>query len=102
MKMPLTIRIKNRSYLIKVLPAAISKKNGFLGDCDFEKKVIRVATHLGQEEASSTLLHEILHGLLHEYGIEVKDEEVMVCALEDALFQVLRDNRGALRYILGE
>jgi hypothetical protein len=102
MKLPLTINVKGRHYRVKRLPKATSQRGDFLGDCCFEQKLIRVATHNGPDEAASTLLHEVLHAMLHEYGVELDDdaEEELVLKLEDALFQVLRDNAGALEYII--
>ena len=42
------------------------KKNLF-GDCDTDKKLIRVNTDKG--EPAETLIHEVIHAALHESGV---------------------------------
>jgi hypothetical protein len=102
--LPLTVRIKNRSYIVKPLSAAAERRGKMVGDCDPASRTIRVSCRQLKEDVASTLLHEILHGMMIEYKIDLPDdeEEALVLTLEEALYQVLRDNRGALKYILGD
>lgn len=59
---------------------------------DFRSKtqVIRVASDLFQEQAESTLLHEVIEAL--NFHLELKLEHPAIMRLEAGLYQVLADN----------
>ena len=54
------------------------------------KQVIQLASDLAEENAISTLLHEILEAL--NFHLALKLEHKIIMALEAGLFQVLVDN----------
>lgn len=49
---------------------------------------------------ASTVIHEMVHGIIRIYGIAVPDEEDLARKLETALVQVLKDNKTMWRTIM--
>lgn len=75
------------------------------GEFDPEKLVIAVAKgHLDQQK--ETLLHEIMHGIEFHYGIDLDKEDPEkhpnLTTLSQALFAVMRENKGLARLIFEE
>ncbi|MEG2898202.1 MAG: hypothetical protein RR841_08040, partial [Eubacterium sp.] len=67
------------------------------GFIDFDSSLIQISNECsGEQNKVLTLLHEILHGLIYHYNVEVDDEEKLVCGLSKGLYQVLSDNEKAL------
>lgn len=83
---PRTVNILGRKYLVR------RKRMDGAGLCDFSAGVIYLRTGLQGGDAEGTLLHEIIHGILHESGIHFNwtDEftESVVRALEHGLGRV--------------
>ena len=46
------------------------------------------------------LLHEILHGIIHQSGIISDDEEQFIIAISHGLYALLRDNPHVIQYIV--
>lgn len=99
--LPKTILIRHRKYAIKKLPLTKVKQLKIEGDCSYELKRIRVNTR-NKDEAAHTLLHEVLHAVIHEYELNIRSEERVVKTLENALMQVIRDNPKFVDYLQGE
>lgn len=98
LKRPKKISISGIEYTIKYLPA--SKMNSDLGSADFSTRTIKILETLDEDNASSTLLHEIIHVILYTSGQaellgptgdEVGDrrEESLVLALEHGLHSLV-------------
>jgi hypothetical protein len=102
MKLPASARIAG--YKCKITRAdLIVNGEGDYGTFDYNTNEIEIARETdfaSEEQEASTLLHEIIHGVLGIYKIKVPDEEEMVEKLETALIQVLRDNKTLFRAIL--
>lgn len=83
---PRTVSILGRTYLVR------RKRMKESGLCDFNTGVIYLKSGLRGDVAEATLLHEIIHGVLHESGIHFNwsDEftESVVRALEHGLGRV--------------
>lgn len=67
------------------------------GKCDYQACRIYIRSDLNEEARADTLLHELLHALLHVTGAEAvyggdptKDEQ-LVAALTPALHRLLKD-----------
>lgn len=91
MKLPKTLKVKNRKYAVLVVPYIASKPGEVTrGYCVQEDRFIAIREKLGAREAFATLLHETLHAIEHEYSLPIKHD--LVYALEEALSQVLLDN----------
>jgi Zn-dependent peptidase ImmA (M78 family) len=61
-----------------------------LGYCDDEAKVIYVKDNQNLDECFSTILHELVHAMNHEYGMKLKHTQVY--KLERALADLLVKN----------
>lgn len=83
---PRTVSILGRTYLVR------RKRMKEAGLCDFSTGIIYLKSGLSNDVAEATLLHEIIHGVLHESGIHFNwsDEftESVVRALEHGLGRV--------------
>lgn len=83
---PRTVNILGREYLVR------RKRMKESGLCDFATGTIYLKSGLKGKDAHDTLLHEIIHGVLHESGIHFNwtDEftESVVRALEHGLGRV--------------
>lgn len=75
------------------------------GEYDGDSLTIAVAKgHVDQQK--ETLLHEIMHGIEFHYGIDLDKEDPKdhpnLTTLSQALFAVMRENKGLARLIFEE
>lgn len=94
MNIPETVRIGSIDYKIELVDTPIildyKQCNGII---DYtQSKIILDSNTLEQQQLELTLLHEIVHGMLHDRGLEEQDNEQLVEALSYALHQLIRDN----------
>ena len=67
------------------------------GYCDNEERRIRIAADQPPMRQLETLLHEVLHAALFEYGLRtLPEEERIVLALGAALAGIIRNNKNFL------
>jgi Zn-dependent peptidase ImmA (M78 family) len=60
---------------------------------DYNFHTIEINTKLADSQKhEQSLLHEIFHGILHDRGIELDDEESIVEALALGMHQIIKDN----------
>lgn len=96
MKLPASVRIAG--YKCKIARKAL---DGDFGTFDYNTNEIEIEESIDSDALeASTLIHEMVHGIIHVYKIKVPDEESLVEILETALVQVLRDNKTLFRAIL--
>jgi Zn-dependent peptidase ImmA (M78 family) len=96
-----SIRIGYRTYQIKAWTDLELVTTESYGQCDKQRGIIYVCTHLDDVVIADTLLHEVLHAVWHEYGLQDDDrEERIVHTLASGLIQVMRDNPQVIRYLL--
>lgn len=71
----------------------ISEKDTY-GLCDFATATITISENQDSVEKSNTMLHEILHAIARDKGLELSDslEERIVCAFSNGLTGFMRDN----------
>ena len=94
MNIPETVRIGSIDYKIELTKAPIvldyKQCNGII---DYtQSKIILDSNTLEQQQLELTLLHEIVHGMLHDRGLEEQSNESLVDAIAYALHQLIRDN----------
>lgn len=81
--LPKSVQILGREYVIR------RKKMSCCGMCDFTTGTIFLKSGIKGETVEATLLHEVVHGILHESGLHFNwtDEftESVVRALEHGL-----------------
>lgn len=75
------------------------------GSCDFEKNEILIMESSGESRKKTTLMHEIMHALAHERGIDLSradSEETFCDEIGRAFLQIVRDNPDLVEYIKKE
>ena len=94
------IRVGYRQYSIQPWTQAELTTTQSHGQCDKMRGVIYVCTEDDPLVVVDTLIHELLHAIWHEYGLDEKeDEERAVLMLATGLTQVLADNPHLCRWI---
>lgn len=66
-------------------------KVSFYGQIEYKTGLIKLESDACLDQQKSTLIHEIMHGVLSQAGQEDHDEKQLVI-LGYGLYQVLRDN----------
>jgi len=83
----MNVEILGKEYKVKVCKL----DQTLHGDCDTEKKVIRINKNKGNGNLNDTFVHEVIHAILHESGVvqllhQVDGlEEAVVRAIEHGL-----------------
>jgi len=91
---PETVRIGSCDYAVELVNTALLNNNqACYGVIDFNNHAIRVNHALGDRQTSElAFLHELFHGIVHERGLDLENEELVVDELAKSLHQVIRDN----------
>lgn len=87
------VKVGGITYEIKRKESVeVNQDKNYYGVCNFKDAVIEVSTTVNQQRQEQTLLHELMHAVFHEAGIEIEDEEDIVNRSSLVLYQVLKDN----------
>lgn len=95
-----SIKVGAVDYEVKILP---TKTDQQYGACVYNHQVIYLSPNMKHQVASDTLLHEVLHAIWHEAGIEHSEiviEETIVRTLSTWLRIVFRDNPDLVKFIV--
>lgn len=93
MDLPPYAKVGHRKYKIESYTAQIASADQRYGFCDLSNAIIKVDAQYGIEKARDTLLHEILHAIYYEWGLQDEDkEERIVSQYGTALTQVMCDS----------
>lgn len=91
MKIPKTVMIGAIIYKVEYEQRLNNGEHMAYGHIDWENHVIRLSEGLQDAQGEChTLLHEIIHGVAHEYGLDVNEETTDFLA--SGLHQVIVDN----------
>jgi len=105
-KIPDSIRIGGVEYAVQFKENIRHDNVYCYGNISFDDCEIRLSSTDGtaHQKQCTTLLHEILHGIIHNAGLELDGdiEEKAVDVLSMGLYQVLQDNGGRLFDIVQE
>lgn len=104
MELPKSIKILSSIYSVEEMSLMDTIRDDKFGFCDSNEKLIRVGQCWGNRERALTLLHEILHGIYREMGMEQAEdlkEEYIVTTLTNGLCAVIADNPGLMASIEG-
>ena len=86
------ISILGKIYKIKYVKNINNDPDQF-GEIDYLKQVIKIRKDCSPEYRESTLLHEVIHGILEQLGFDGENKnEHLICSLETGLYQVLKEN----------
>ena len=84
-----------RSKLLADTTTGVRADERSVGRCDFDRCRIYVAKDIDQQAREDTLLHELLHALLHVCGADAcrstAAEERLVISLTPLLHRLLKD-----------
>ena len=88
-EIPATIEILGVEFKVKVV-----KLKGVYGDCDTDKRVIRLDSSLSKSDRERTLFHEAIHAALRVSGFaellsDEKQEEALTVMLENAFSRAI-------------
>lgn len=96
MEIPSKIRIGSVDYDVKLTDEVlVLNSQQCKGTIDFEFNEIKISNSVQDiQNQEQTLLHELIHGMVHDRKIDFKnmDEESIVDGLALELHQVIRDN----------
>lgn len=94
MKIPESIRIAGVEYKVVIVPNLMNGPTAAYGHIDYENSIISLSDTFGTEHQKRCviLLHEILHGIRENNGMEIENEEEVVNMFAKGIYQVLQDN----------
>jgi hypothetical protein len=95
---PYDLKVGYKNYILRFADKLPGDKT--MGDCTYPsqhnhtKGVIRIIKGLEPVEKGNTILHEILHAIFMDKGLELEDklEERIVLATANGLVAFIRDN----------
>jgi len=95
------IKIGYRDYKIKNLDSIVSKCNEINGQFLASDGMIALSSTEDNISHANTLIHEILHAIVYQWGIELddKDEERICNTIANGLTTVFIDNPSLLSYL---
>lgn len=90
-EIPTSFKLAAHTWRVRIV-----KLNGVYGDCDCDKQIIRIASHVdgaptNEQQRYSTFLHEFYHAALHTLG--KADDEELVAGLEQMTYQLHKSAR---------
>lgn len=89
--LPKEIKVGGIDYAVQIKD--IETTEGLqLGLCDFGECRIAINSRVAEARQQQTLIHELVHAVFVESGIEVEDEEDLVNRIGFTMYQVLKDN----------
>lgn len=94
MRIPESIRIAGVEYKVVAEPFLNNGTNLAYGHIDYENSIISLSETIGTEHQKrcKILWHEILHGIVENNGMRIKNEEAIVDMFAKGVYQVLQDN----------
>ena len=93
------IEILGVNYEIKELEI-IDENPNVLGQIVYQKQEIQIKKSLLKDMKNSTIIHEIVHGILFHSGKqELNEKEDLVESLSSSIYQVLKSNKKLINSI---
>lgn len=99
---PKKVKVKEKEYKIVSRSKRWGKKHDAMGMITFNRNLIEVDESQSKEAMVDTVLHEILHAVVAEYGIKFKnlrEEERVVHTMANGLTDVYKDNPALVDWI---
>ncbi len=99
-KLPAEIKVASHMYKVSLKDREWYHESGKRGECDKNETKIWISEGMTVSRTVETFIHEILHAVYYEYGIQDEDEEErIVTALATGFSQVIKDNPELLKYL---
>ena len=95
------LKVGYRNYNIKVLDSVMAKVNELHGQFLTSEGVIALSSAEDSVSHANTFIHEILHAVIYQWGIDLeeKEEEKICNSLANGLTTVIVDNPWLLPYL---
>jgi Zn-dependent peptidase ImmA (M78 family) len=90
--LPSKVKISGIDYHIEIAEHKSVENGVLMGEITYDKATIYINEELNDQLQVSTLLHEIVHGILYHMGSEMNDNEKFVEGFASGLHQVFKDN----------
>lgn len=98
MKRPERIRVMGKRWTVQWKDEVRDEKGKILnGQADSDALVIEMCNKLALETEQDILLHEVLHAVEGQMGLDVKD--TVIERLATGLLAVFKDNPGLMAYL---
>lgn len=96
------IKLDGLTYTVKFLnESPMVNGDECLGLIDYDRQEIYIAKDQHPELLVVTVLHELLHGLIHARGVKLGNlEEDTVNSLSRGLYQLANDNKDVVRNLI--
>ena len=97
-----TLRVKGEKTQVEILGVnyeikeldIIDENPNVLGQIVYQKQEIQIKKSLLKDMKNSTIIHEIVHGILFHSGKqELNEKEDLVESLSSSIYQVLKSNK---------
>lgn len=105
-EIPADILIDVISYTVKTAPTVVNGNNGnefVAGQINHRHGIIELSTDRSEGNLKQVLMHEVVHGIIHNRNLEknINPEymETIVDELSKGFIQVVRDNPALISYI---
>lgn len=97
-----TIKVGYRTYRILPWEEGDAAENNRLGEISYRAGEIRINDGRAPQERAETILHEILHALLYDSGMNLdrEEEEKVVSVLAPRLTALFHDNPNEIRALV--
>jgi hypothetical protein len=93
------VEILGVNYEIKELEI-IDENPNVLGQIVYQKQEIQIKKSLLKDMKNSTIIHEIVHGILFHSGKqELNEKEELVESISSSIYQVLKSNKKLINSI---
>ncbi len=87
------VEILGVNYEIKELDI-VDENPDVLGQIIYQKQLIEIKKSLPKDMKNTTILHEILHGILFHSGKqELNKNEDLIESLSNSIYQILKSNK---------
>ncbi len=100
MRLPTSVKVGAWEYAIEAWSTRDAGRDDRWATTDHSEHRIRIDTGWGEKRTAASLLHEILHCVWRQWGIDEKDDqERTVLAMEHGLAAVWHDSPEVMRWV---
>lgn len=107
MQLPKSVLIDDIEYTVEEVShkelqlTSEDLKGEYWGDTRYKQASFRICEGMSEDEAKITLVHEIIHAILHERGFDQQNnDEAMVDGLAHALRMLAKQNPELIKEVL--
>lgn len=88
-----TIKVGGITYKVEQKESVeINQDKNYYGVCNFKDATLEISNTVNEQRQNQTFIHELMHAIFNEAGIEIENEEDIVNRSSLILHQVLKDN----------